>query len=196
MSNKRKPWREVLKVHPAADCFPLLSGEELRAFADKIAKNGLLEPIAIWKENEDANYVLLNGRTRTDALVLLGRKIFCANGEGECVDPHKQIKIGGGTFNIFQLVDTKDPIGYIIAKNVDRRQLSPEDTDEVIEKLLKLDPALSDRRIGAAAGVDHKTVGKRRRDAEERGEIPHAKKRTDTQGRKQPAGKPQSPSPD
>jgi hypothetical protein len=51
-------------------------------------------------------------------------------------------------------------------------------------------PSKSDRQIAKFIGVDHKTVGKIRREAEARGEIPHVEKRTDTKGRSQPAKKP------
>jgi hypothetical protein len=43
--------------------------------------------------------------------------------------------------------------------------------------------------IGAALGVDHKTVANVREDAEQRGEIRHVATVTDTKGRKQPARK-------
>ena len=64
-------WRAHLKVHPAADLFPLMSETDpqaLKELADDIAKNGLHESIAIRSEDRS----LIDGRNRLDALALAG----------------------------------------------------------------------------------------------------------------------------
>jgi hypothetical protein len=40
-------WREHLKVHPAAELFPLLPEAELRELTADIKANGLLQPVTI-----------------------------------------------------------------------------------------------------------------------------------------------------
>ena len=40
-------WRDHLKVHPAADLFPMMSEDELRELGEDIRANGLLSPIVI-----------------------------------------------------------------------------------------------------------------------------------------------------
>jgi ParB-like chromosome segregation protein Spo0J len=78
-------WRDHLRVHPAADLFPLLAETDpkaLQVLAEDIRKNGLRAPIilasialcnnagmATGKYNKP---MLLDGRNRLDALSLLG----------------------------------------------------------------------------------------------------------------------------
>src|SRR5262245_45570416 len=78
---ERKSWRDVIKVHPAADLFPMMSEQELRELGEDIKKHGLRHPISIttisdygtqeiWQDA--ASYVLLDGRNRLDAMELAG----------------------------------------------------------------------------------------------------------------------------
>jgi hypothetical protein len=46
IASRPKSWREVVKVHPGANLFPLMSPEELRELGEDIKKNGLATPIA------------------------------------------------------------------------------------------------------------------------------------------------------
>ena len=84
---EKKSWRDVIKVHPAADVFPMLPEDELRTLGKDIEKNGLKEPIILWspgaaKRNEDPktkgsrSYLnevyLLDGRNRLSAIDLCG----------------------------------------------------------------------------------------------------------------------------
>jgi hypothetical protein len=41
MSKKPSSWRDVLKVHPAADLFPLMLPDESKALGDDIKNQGL-----------------------------------------------------------------------------------------------------------------------------------------------------------
>ncbi len=45
MSEPRKSWRDVLKVHPAAELFPIMEADELQKLAIDIKKNGLQQKI-------------------------------------------------------------------------------------------------------------------------------------------------------
>jgi hypothetical protein len=60
-------WRDHLKIHPAADLFPLMPPEELQALADDIKANGIRVPPESYID-EDGKYWLLDGRNRLDAM--------------------------------------------------------------------------------------------------------------------------------
>jgi hypothetical protein len=89
---KRKSWRDVYPVHPAADVFPLMSEEELTELAQDIKKNGLQTPILLWEEVTEApkevgdkrkkgKVYVLDGRNRLDALEKLGLPLLTEKGE-------------------------------------------------------------------------------------------------------------------
>jgi hypothetical protein len=64
-------WRNILKIHPAADLFPLMSPEELRVLGKDIGANGLTSPIVLWRDQSGIVF-LLDGRNRLDAIELEG----------------------------------------------------------------------------------------------------------------------------
>jgi ParB-like chromosome segregation protein Spo0J len=68
--NKPKPWRELYKIYPAAEKFPLLPADELKALSDDIKANGLKEPIA-WAKDVDGVTWVIDGRNRLDAIWLI-----------------------------------------------------------------------------------------------------------------------------
>jgi len=82
-------------VHPAANLFPLIEGDEFDALVASIAERGLQEPCWL---NRDG--VLLDGRNRIRACQKAGAK---------------------PTFREFT---EDDEVGFIISLNVDRRHLS------------------------------------------------------------------------
>jgi hypothetical protein len=45
-------WRELLKIHPAAELFPLLAADELRALGEDIKTHGMRMPIVFWVPGE------------------------------------------------------------------------------------------------------------------------------------------------
>lgn len=164
-------WRSKIKVHPAADLFPLMAPDELRALADDIKRNGLRERVATWKD-DDGKLYLIDGRNRLDAMTKAGIEAIRADGE------------------IYPAVGTTykgDPYTYVISANAHRRHLTAKQKRELIAAVLKAKPEKSDRQIAATVKTDHKTVGKVRKGMAGRGEIPQVEKRTDTKGRKQPA---------
>lgn len=88
------------EVHPAAEAFPMMSDDELKALAEDIKLNGLQNPIVL---NHDGT-VLLDGRNRYEACEL-------AN-----ADP-VEIRLGPH-YTETQLVD------YIVSANIRRRHLN------------------------------------------------------------------------
>jgi hypothetical protein len=195
-------WREHLKVHPAADLFPLMSETELKELAEDIRKNGLQQPVII--RHLDGGSQLLDGRNRLDALALLGhlrpsdvadgfpsfkvvkkRDILTASRTTMLFLDDEIRASNGYSRSRFTLTD-EYARNYIIAANIQRRHLTTEQKRELIAKILKADPHKSDRQIGKLAKVDGKTVAKVR---EACADIPHVETRTDTKGRQQPSEK-------
>ena len=84
-----------LKIHPAAEIFPMLSDIEIRDLAKDITERGLQNHI-ITHEGQ-----LLDGRNRLAACILAG------------IEP-KSMEYGGDS-----------PVGYVISANLRRRQLDP-----------------------------------------------------------------------
>lgn len=84
-----------LKIHPAAEIFPMLSDVEIRDLAKDIAERGLQNHI-ITHEGQ-----LLDGRNRLAACILAG------------IEP-KSMEYGGDS-----------PVGFVISANLRRRQLDP-----------------------------------------------------------------------
>ena len=64
-------WRDLIKIHPAAELFPRMSDEELKALTEDIRKNGLRVPIVTWHDSDGQEW-LLDGRNQMDALEQLG----------------------------------------------------------------------------------------------------------------------------
>jgi hypothetical protein len=89
ISSKPKSWRDVLKVHPAADLFPMMPPDELRALGEDIRKNGLRDWVALLDGK------LLDGRNRLDAMELVGIKPIADNGQIEWAKiPFHNVKSG------------------------------------------------------------------------------------------------------
>ena len=175
----RQPgWRARLPVHPAAELFPLMSEGELRELAADINKSGLQQRIHLYSDMQANKKYLLDGRNRLDALELLGKKIFDANGE-------LLKEIVGTELAYAPPMSRPDCYAHVVSLNLARRHLTSEQKRHVIAELLKADPEKSNRQIAKTVGVDDKTVASVR--ADPRAEIPHVAKRTDTKGRKQPA---------
>ena len=99
----RRPWREVFKVHPAADLFPLMSADELRELADDIEENGLQSPVVMYVDGDDQEWVL-DGRNRLDAMALVGVDV--------CQIDHVHQR------------HVPDPFAYVVSANIHRRHLT------------------------------------------------------------------------
>jgi hypothetical protein len=76
----RQSWRDVLKVHPAADQYPPMGEKELRELADDIETNGLQQAIVLFRD-ADGNDLLLDGRHRLDGIESAGKVLVDADGK-------------------------------------------------------------------------------------------------------------------
>jgi hypothetical protein len=201
-------WRDSIKIHPAADLFPMLGDDDLVALGEDIKdKGGLIHPVAI-QVNDDVP-VFLDGRNRLDAMERIGWRVQIKQGKGTRGRPGEWYLLieghdGSGCpegypaetmdyRNAVFVVDSDiDPVEYVASVNIHRRHLTAEQKREVIAKLLKENPERSNRATAALVKVDDKTVGSVRREMEARAEIPHVEKTVDTKGRLQPTNKQRS----
>jgi hypothetical protein len=65
---KTTSWRDLIKVHPAAELFPLMAPEELKALAEDIKANGLKTYVETWFDKDEKECVQrqLSSRARDD----------------------------------------------------------------------------------------------------------------------------------
>jgi len=163
-----RPWRDILKVHPAAELFPLMAEAELKELASDIAKNGLRAPIVGWALD---GQFLLDGRNRLDAMVLLGLLY-------ETTDHHVGVKkwtgkqwsdqpggrLGYAPGCEFKNFYDGDPHALALSLNVHRRHLNAEQKRELIAKVLKATPGVSNVTIAKQTKTSDKTVAAVRSD--------------------------------
>ena len=174
MTKQPRNWRDVIDVHPAADMFPLMTPDELKATSEDIKKHGVLIPVTLW--GPDA--LLLDGRNRLDAMALAG---FPVVGEG----PRRF----SDNVRIKRLGEDVDPYEYVISANLHRRHLTIEQKDVLITNVLKAQPSKSNRQIAKTVGVSHPHVAAVRAELEKSGDVETVTTSIDTKGRKQPAKK-------
>jgi len=177
-------WRDHLKVHPAAELFPLMSEPELRELGEDIKKNGLLSPIII---GDDGG--LVDGRNRLDAIELLGMEFEFVRAKygptkGRITAIHSDDFDTVLTGAVRTLWDFKaNPYDFVISANLHRRHLTAEQKRDLIAKMLKAKPEASNRQIATQVKADHKTVAAVRNDLESVGEIPHLEKTVGADGK-------------
>jgi hypothetical protein len=194
-------WRDVVKIHPAADLFPLLGKSELQELADDIKANGLHERVKVIyrpRQPDDGTeeQILIDGRNRLDAMELAGLPIFEDDNPDEGLRPDKLLFGVAETVDEYDYKNDRDgeidPVAYVIGVNIRRRHLNVEQRQHLLIELIARAPEKSDRQIGKEIGVDGKTVAVARAKGEDVGRIPHVEKRVDTKGRKQPTSKAKS----
>jgi hypothetical protein len=147
-------WRAVLPIHPAAELFPPMSPDELRALGRDIIKSGLTSPIVLWRAHPNAQAQLLDGRSRLDAIEV-------ATG-GPAVVGAPSITAGEDFLacdKVIVLDKSVDPFAYVVSANVYRRHLSTRQKRELIAKLIKATPDKSDRQIAKTVKASPTTVG-------------------------------------
>src|SRR5947208_3279418 len=111
----KKSWRDMIKVHPVADIFPMLPEDELRRLGEDIKQNGLKEALTV-QFSADEIY-LLDGRNRLAGMELVGLK----PDDGWAEELHFHL------FPRLQVISaTVDSVAYVISKNIHRRHLTKE----------------------------------------------------------------------
>src|SRR5262249_2143610 len=140
-----------IKVHPAVELFPTMGADDLKSLAEDIKANGQRQPVVFFLTHAGTQ-LLLDGRNRLSALELAG----------ESTDTEGKIVKEGEVY----------PYAYVVSANIHRRHLTIEQRRELIERLLKERPELSDRAVAKLALSSDKTVASRRRAAN--AEIPHS----------------------
>lgn len=108
-----------MKIHPAAELFPLLEGDAFNELVADIRANGLIEPIITMGEEDDLT--LLDGRNRLRAC------------EEARVPPR------------FTPYQGDDPVGFVVSKNLRRRDLTPDQKAAIAADLATM-PRGGDRR--------------------------------------------------
>ena len=104
---------EITGIHPAADLFPMIEGEEFKELCADIKERGLAQPITVWKDGS-----LLDGRNRLLA----------------CYETNQEVVLDKYTGN--------DPVQFSLSANLQRRHLTPSQrnmtgalADELLEQL-------------------------------------------------------------
>jgi len=190
MEGTMKPtsdWRSVIKVHPAADLFPMMSPDELATLTEDIRANGLKNLIATWFDENEEEW-LIDGRNRLDAMGALG--YLFNRGLLEREAPQLFISEPGRRGNLpVQHYSDVDPYTLAISFNINRRHLTTAQKSEVIAALLNAKPGRSDSATAKLAKVSDKTVGKKRKELEATSEIPKLDKRVGADGKTRSAPK-------
>jgi len=168
-------WRERLAVHPAAEVFPAMSGDELAELGSDIQQHGLQMPIILL--DTDGAVQLLDGRNRLDAMERAG--VVVVGSDGKVMTRFETIEHRKGF----------DPFSYVCSLNLHRRHLTRAHHRAVVLRLLQANPERSDRATAKIAQVSAPTVAAVRREAEAGVKILHLEKRVGADGKAQPAGK-------
>jgi hypothetical protein len=162
---EKKSWRDVYRVHPAAELFPMLSDDKWRELADDIKENKLKEPIVLWAKGapdfDDKKHCykneiyLLDGRNRLAALELAGIPVtyhpdrirtdstysaMAPAGNDISVrvfELQQPYVLTGGRMFKDEIEKDVDPYDYVISKNIHRRHLTKQQQMELIVKVLK-----------------------------------------------------------
>jgi ParB-like chromosome segregation protein Spo0J len=96
-------------IHPAANIFPMLSDDDFAALKQDIETNGQLDDIAFFEE------MVIDGRNRLRACEELG------------IEPQW-----------YELTECKDPVAYVLSKNLHRRHLTPSQRAQCAEAVATL----------------------------------------------------------
>jgi protein gp37/ParB-like chromosome segregation protein Spo0J len=123
-------WSEILRhydeisgIHPAADLFPMVEGDELRELCSDIKDRGLQQPIIVWRDG-----TLLDGRNRLVACYRTNQEVVLEHYEGD------------------------DPVQFSLSANLHRRHLNAGQRAVVALKVRELlQPAAKERQREAAS---------------------------------------------
>jgi ParB-like nuclease domain len=178
--NKLPKW-QTPPVHPAVTKLPMMTDAELDELAKDIKKNGLQEPIILWRDNSAAAdgatgpfpLYLLDGRNRLAALKRIGitdpRRAKTGQGgyteKVRILDALQEgLAVSRGKTATTWKVDT-NPTTFVLSMNVRRRHLTPAQKRRATTAYLEADPTASNRKVARALGVDREMVGQVRKEA-------------------------------
>ena len=153
---RAQSWRDTLPIHPAAELFPRMSPDELAALGEDIEGTGSRRRSRCGRTDTDRRMQLLDGRNRLDAIeIAIGGPVDSTRapsiiGTARTCSPYNKVIV---------LDSSVDPYAYVITANIHRRHLTAEQKRELIAKLIKADPAKSDRQIAETVKASHTTVG-------------------------------------
>lgn len=162
LTNVLEPSPELIEVQALMPIDPA-DRERLK---EDIAKDGIRDAIKVYKNG--SKYYILGGYNRWRIAQELG--------------------IATVPVEIYYLSEDERR-DLVIKDNLNRRHLTREQKQRLIEFFLRKDPEQSDRVIAKKTGSDHKTVGSVREKLESGGEIPHVDKRIGKDGKVQKADK-------
>jgi hypothetical protein len=174
-------WRDLLPIHPAAELFPLMGPNELQTLGEDIQAHGLLHNIEL------LSGAVIDGRSRLDAMELVGMTLEFRKRDNPFSSQIWVDRKVIGHCHHNTPIDIPDPARFVTEQNILRRHLTRDQKSELIAKLLKANPAQSDRAVAKAVKVDHKTVAAERTELEAGGEIPQVETRTGADGKTYPA---------
>lgn len=113
-------WRELVKVHPAAEVFPMLPDKELRELGEDIKEHGLKQGVVVWSAPEyGAPRYLIDGRNRLAAMEVVGMATEATV---------RSARLVTGT--------TADLATLIISANIKRRHLTPRQRADLAIKAM------------------------------------------------------------
>lgn len=126
----------TLPVHPLAELFPLIEGEEFAAFAEDIRLNGIVDKIVL------LDGAILDGRNRFNVLVHLVESgevlgIGWGHRAGEPLDA-EHLDADNPWFCKFNRDVEGDPLTWVLSKNLKRRHLNESQRAMVAAKLKTL----------------------------------------------------------
>lgn len=132
------------EVHPAADSFPLIEGDDLAALAEDIRVNGLLDPVVL---NHDGT-ILIDGRNRWRACQLVDADVV-------------EVRLGKH-YTERQILD------FIVSANIHRRHLNPGQRAMVAADLLPMYEASAKQRQGKRSDLHGPNFPADRRESSKR----------------------------
>ena len=144
------------------------------------ARRGLAH-IGRWSDPDDKRELLIDGRNRLDALAIA--RLLSVDDEGRLCTPRwsddQQCWISTPERIKCQYVSGSDPYAIALSFNLHRRHLTSAQKRDLISKVLKARPEVSNATVAKQTMADDKTVAKVRRKLEAISEIPRSEKRKD-----------------
>jgi hypothetical protein len=142
-------WRE-LKIHPVAERVRRTSETEFAQLVESLERNGFQAEGAITLDDQDR---IVDGWSRFEGCLNLDAR-------GIAIEP------------LFRRWDGKGSLEeYVHSRNVARRHLTPAEQEAQIRQKLTEDPTRADRVIAREVGASPTTVGKKRREMEDAGQL-------------------------